>query len=751
MKADAIIDGEPSEDFGIGAMAAGDFDADGRTDLVVSSYAYGANAGRAYIFYNDGTYPTAAASADDIITGEAGSLFSYTMAVGDFNADGETDLAIGAIYYNTNVGRVYVFYNDGSYAIAAGSADVVITGEAGSYFGYSMTAGDFNTDGKIDLAVGASNYSTGLGRVYIFNNDGSYPTTATSAETIIAGEATSALFGRLGLTAGDFNSDGRTDLAVGAPSFNSQAGRAYIFYNDGSYPSTAATADVIISGESGSAFGILMVAGDFNGDGNADLVVKGNASNRGYVFYSQNGLINSNSNITGEASSYFGFSMVGGDFNADGKTDLAVGARGYGANTGRTYVFYSDSANPITAATADVIITGEASSYFGISLAAGDFNADGKTDLAVGANVYSSGTGRAYIFDQNVAGGFTTPLAAGSASVIISGEGTNNNFGGFLTAGDFNSDGTADLAIGARGYSSNAGRTYIFYNDGSIPTTAATADVIITGESLNNFFGISLAAGDFNSDGKTDLAVGASTYSSSGRVYVFYNDGTYPITAAAADAIITGEATNTFGISLAAGDFNSDGKTDLVVGSSSYGGSGNGRVYIFYDDGAYPTAADSADIIITGDASSSLGCSLVVGDFNDDGKTDLAVGGNTFDLSTGRTYIFYNDGSIPTTAATADVTIAGETTTNYFGYSLAAGDFNADGKTDLAIGAYGYGSNAGRVYFYQSRDRYAWIIQKQSLTDPLRDVNFAGEEMDIVGEANQTNFGISLEGGRFQL
>ena len=92
----------------------------------------------------------------DVITGETNIVFAMSMAAGDFNADGRTDLAVGAYSASTGYqdGRVYVFYNDGSISATAVGADVMILGESNSYFGSSMATGDFNADGKTDLAVG---------------------------------------------------------------------------------------------------------------------------------------------------------------------------------------------------------------------------------------------------------------------------------------------------------------------------------------------------------------------------------------------------------------------------------------------------------------------------------------------------------------------------------------------------------------------------------------------------------------------
>jgi hypothetical protein len=707
--ADVIITGETGSRFSYEhGLTSGDFNADGRIDLAIGAQAYSTNTGRVYIFYNDGSIPTTAATADVTITGETtDNYFGQSLASGDFNADGSIDLAVGAYRYSSYAGRVYIFYNDGSIPTTAATADVTITGAANNYFGATLASGDLNADGRQDLVVGAYGYSSNTGRAYIFYNDGSIPTTAATADVIITGEATTNYFG-FGIGIGDFNADGRTDLVVGADGYSTSTGRAYIFYNDGSIPTTAATADVIITGETtNNSFGYAMTTGDFNSDGKIDLAIgaqgyASTATGRAYIFYSQNGQVNTNQNITGNASGdYFGSAMTTGDFNADGRIDLAVGAYGYSTNTGRVYIFYGDGQIPSTAATADVTITGEATNnYFGYSMTAGDLNADGKTDLAVGAYGYSSPAGRAYIFYNDG----SIPTTAATADVTITSVGIS--FGSALASGDLNADGRTDFVVG------EYMKARIFYNDGSIPTTAATADVTITG---NDLFGSALATGDFNADGRVDLSVGDWFYSGAssytGRAYIFYNDGSIPTTAATADVMIIGEEglSSRFGFSMVAGDLNADGKTDLAIGA--YRGS---RAYVFYNDGSYPATATAADVIIAGAGGDYFGQSLVAGDFNADGRTDIAIGAEEGCSVYGCIYIFYNDGSIPTTAATADVKIVGESVVSYFSASLAAGDWNGDGRTDLVVGSSQYSTNTGRVYFYETRENFAWKLQQLS-------------------------------------
>ena len=673
-------------------MVGGDFNADGRVDLAISSISYNNSIGRVYIFYNDGSIPTTAVTADVIITGENTSdYFGSSIVGGDFNNDGKEDLIVGAYRNNNYTGRVYIFYNDGVYPALASQADIIISGEFNSYFGVSMTKGDFDSDGKDDLVIGANNYSGSVGRVYIFYNDGVITSLAANADLKISGGLT-GYFG-YALATGDFNYDSKIDLAVGCGSeFSAMSGSVYIFYNDGSMPLAATVADVSITGENSSYFGYYMTKGDFNYDGRTDLAVGAYAysthTGRVYIFYNDGTIpvtaATADLIITGQgASNAFGIYLISGDFNYDGREDLAVGARTYSIYTGRVYIFYNDGSIPTTAATADIIITGESSSYFGSMLASGDFNYDGRTDLAIGAYSYSNSTGRVYIFYNDG----SIPTTATTADVIITGQAVSSSFGGEMSSGDLNYDGKEDLIVGAYGYSSSTGRVYIFYNDGNIPNNATGADLVITGQSVNSYFGRTIVMGDFNKDNRIDLVVGAYGYSTNaGRAYIFYNDGSIPTTAATADVILSGEASSNFGYAMEVGDINNDGRIDLAVGAYAYS-SYAGRAYIFYNDGSIPTTAATADVIIGGQASSNyFGISMVAGDLNSDYRTDLIIGASGYSSNTGRVYIFYNDGTIPITAATADIIITGQGSEYKFGNNMIVGDFNLDRKTDLVVG-----------------------------------------------------------------
>src|SRR3989339_128822 len=606
--ADVIITGEGTDSsFGF-SFSTGDLNSDGKTDLVVGAQGYNSSQGRVYIFYSQ----NGQVNLNKSIVGESTSdYFGNAMTSGDFDADGDIDLAVGAYEYNTGQGRVYIFYNDYDYGDHASTADEIITGETSNSFGNSLVAGDLNADGKTDLAVGA-NWSTQCS-VYIFYNDGNYTSLASTADEIITGEASSQ-FGT-SMSVGDLNSDGKEDLVVGAVNYSSYRGRSYIFYNDGSYAASAASADEIITGEASSQFGTSMSVGDLNSDGKTDLIVGAKSfssfTGRTYIFYNDGQYpLNATSAdimITGENNGdYFGIAMIVDDFTSDGKDDLLVGAYQYNNDTGKIYFYetrdnYSWELQPqltndfriLNHGGAELKITGEGGgAHFGYASAIGDLNADGKNDLVISAYSLS----KVYIFYND--GSYANDAA--SADKIIIGDG--DNFGYHLAIGDLNSDGNDDLVVGDYYYDmSGQCKVYIFYNDGAYVNDAASADKIITGDSWS-FFGSYILISDLDADGDNDLAVNAWGYSSSrGRVYIFYNDGSYPATANSADEIITGENVgNKFGRILVSGDLDADGDDDLIAGAYEYdlGASTNeGRVYIFYNDGSYPTVATGADEI----------------------------------------------------------------------------------------------------------------------------------------------------------
>lgn len=228
-----------------------------------------------------------------------------------------------------------------------------------------------------------------------------------------------------------------------------------------------------------------------------------------------------------------------------------------------------------------------------------------------------------------------------------------------------------------------------------------------SGQAAGDQFGISVSsAGDWNSDGIGDVIVGAWSSDAgggdAGRAYIYLGA---IVPSETSSLILQGASIgNNFGTSVAsAGDVNGDGHADVIVGAWKAGPSGAGRAYVYFGG---PGADAAADLVLTGEATGDRfgGSVSAAGDVNDDGYGDVVVGASGNDtggIDVGRAYVYFGG---PTPNGTADWILTGQAASDNFGWSVAdAGDVNGDGFGDLVVGAYGNdagGEDAGRAYVY---------------------------------------------------
>ncbi len=345
-------------------------------------------------------------SASTTMTGTAiKDNFGYSVSgAGDVNADGYDDVIIGSVNEDSYSGHAYVYL--GSSSGVASTATTTLAGVAtGDYFGVSVSgAGDVNADGYDDVIVGAHGYRgfTGGASVYLGSSAG----VSSTATTALTGGANDDYFGMSVSGAGDVDADGYDDVIVGAEGYRSRTGQAYVYA--GSSTGVSSTASVTLTG--------------------ADV------------------------------ADSFGWSVSGaGDVNADGYDDVIVGAQGYRSRTGRAYVHAGSSAG--VSSTASTTLTGEATGdAFGLSVSgAGDVDADGYGDVIVGAALYDSYTGRAYVYAGSSAGVSSTGVTT------LTGGAIGNFFGSSVSgAGEVNGDGTDDVIVGAFAYSNQIGQAFVY-------------------------------------------------------------------------------------------------------------------------------------------------------------------------------------------------------------------------------------------------------------------------------------------------
>ena len=441
------------------------------------------------------------------------------------------------------------------------------------------------------------------------------------------------------------------------------------------------------------------VYADFNGDGYDDLAIGSPSDNPGFVnvlYGSPAGLsvnavlpsqvwtpANTGASAAGYVAS-FGTELAPGDFNGDGHGDLAIGFEYselddfgvvvlFGSPTGLSAV----GSQFLSEASFWRVTGGGGVKDWGPSIAAGNFNGDAYVDLAIGEPADAlNDVGVVYVVPGSAAGLDTAAAQTWRESFLGDDELAEDQFGRVLCAGNFNGDLYDDLAIGvpleSLGKFEKAGMVHVLYGTsaglqkaGAQIWTQNSPGIADHGESYD-LFGSALASGDFNGNGKDDLAIGVASedlagHKDAGAVHVLYGvasgltrRGSRFFTQDSDQVADQVEKNDHFGALLAAGDFNADGRDDLAI--SAYGESLGkaahaGAVHVLYGAARGLSAAGnqfwrqgrSAFEYLHGHAETSdeLGRGLAAGDFNGDGRADLAIGVNREDNWQGAVHVVH--------------------------------------------------------------------------------------------------------------
>ncbi len=475
------------------------------------------------------------------------------------------------------------------------------------------------------------------------------------------------------------------------------------------------------------------------------------------------------------ANIYSGRAITTGDFNDDGKTDIAIGAAlasTNGSSSGAVYIAYGSDTpftsdyelSSIDSLTGFTVKSIDQNDKIGTSLATGDINGDGIDDLIIGAG--SAGTGNAngpghvYVIfgkDTTYSEAFSLSNLDGTNGFIITGETNGDNFGQSVATGDVNNDGYDDILIGASNYEdvngiySANGAVYLYYGKPSgYSYSTAIADEITNSNAtfFEGKFAIRLGSqieiGDINNDNYGDIIIGSENDSpnggASGSIYVVYGSGTKfsskvilgDISSNGTGLQIKGAAGNhRIGTSVSYGDINNDGINDILFGAASLN-----KAFVVYGKNNLPSTiemsafADSIGFTIESDiVGQRIGYSIASGDLNNDSIDDILIGAYYSDLNgtdTGTSYIIFGkkssfgDGvNVTDLKAQEGLVIYGENTYDRSGEKVAIGDVNNDGIEDALIGSSGAdpnGSSSGAVFAYFNSPTLTLDVSEGSLS-----------------------------------
>ena len=725
-----LLGSAAGESLGYSVSTAGDVNGDGYSDFLVGSPFWStpfANAGRVQLFLGSATGISAVPAWSFQGTQANARLGISVSSAGDLNGDGFSDVVIGCPGF-LGMGAVLLF--KGSATGLGASPDQTIVGQTlGDDFGWSVAlAGDVNGDGLSDVLVGAPKFSAGKGKAYCYRGTGN-PAMPLVQAWAFAGTSAAAQFGFCVAGAGDLNSDGFSDVAIGAPYQpkipGSNNGAVHLFA--GGAGGLNATAASVQQGAASANLGYsVATAGDVNGDGFADLIAgapgSGGGNGAAHLYWGMAAatLINTTAVTMGGASTeqLGGAVASAGDVNGDGFADLLLGSPGASSNKGKVQVYAGDAAFAWDAAHRLISINGSvASGRFGAAVCtAGDVNGDGISDLAMAAPD-QGGMGAVKVFH-----GSPDKPAAAPQWTVASGGPFAVGPTCVASAGDVNGDGYSDVLVATSGGAIGTGSVMLYL--GSATGLPALPAWTKAGENVGDLFGYSVSsAGDVNGDGYSDVLVGAPgwpNYSWKGKVYLYL--GSAAGLAAAPAWTTTGEALDArLGYSVAsAGDVNGDGYTDVVLGSYNFksGAINVGKAYVYLGSAAGLAAVPNWTALGESAVNGAFGQSVsLAGDVNGDGYDDILIGDPMFDRpiaadydhNIGAAYLYL--GSPAGVNAAYEWRTLGEGAGVEYGCSVSfAGDVNSDGYSDVIVGAYrqdaGGKSQAGRAYVYHGTPHY---------------------------------------------
>jgi hypothetical protein len=615
---------------GSGQTVTADFNGDGKPDLIFAD-------GTVLLGKGDGTFTVGTP------LGLSGLNSNTPIATADFNGDGKPDLVVAST--SLNIFSVLLGNGDGTF-------QAPINTTVPSPGGW-LLVGDLNGDGKVDaLTEGLSYLGKGNG-------------------TFLAGVPSGAPAPGPSSTLGDFNGDGKLDLFI--PGQGIQLGNGN------------GTFQALLPFPAGTLPGF--VVGDFDGDGKLDIVGIASAPSPEVqvLFGKGDGTFRAGPVDAAPAVTIFGGVQPAVDINHDGKTDLIFGANGVlqtfisnGDGTftpGKIYNTLNQYNQGGTAAN-NVVVA--------------DFNGDGKLDLAA-FNTLLLGNG-----DGTLRGNVVSPILSGSG-----------------VTGDFNKDGHPDLALLVASNSPSAAPLEILLNDGNgnfslantyqIPVVQSTADALS-------------AAVDLNGDGKVDLM--GYTYGHSASAFVLLGNG---------DGSFGPPTTAPGGMGSAFGDLNGDHKLDVIVPNP------NGTLSVFLNNGDGTFAAPVSYFAGPPYFGSGVGIpnGVVVGDFNNDGRMDVAVGAQGLGFAV---LLGNGDGTLqPATFLSTGLVEA-------FPPLLTITDVNGDGKPDLiALGSVtpssGVFQGAFQVFLGKGDGDFTSLTPVAGVSNvPFQIADFNGDgKVDILG------------------
>jgi hypothetical protein len=573
-----------------------------------------------------------------LVSDTPSSVAAYQFSLADVNGDGKLDLvALGNTMAGSGQGIVVVFpgNGDGTFQAPITTPITVTVGGPGGENATVFSVADVDGDGKPDLVFATEGLYAFDYNLYMMpgNGDGTFGTPRLIFGTGFVSSIALA----------DLNGDGYPDIVF--YDWPSGAVKVALGTGGGSFQSPVAYSVASTSGTN-----TMVAVEDIDGDGHSDIVTNGVS----ILFGDGKGNFPRRADYLCPTSG----GIVLADLNGDGRIDILTGV------TGNPLIFIGNNPDgpnmsvlfgreggliwsaPISWDTNDLGATT-------VAVVSADFNGDGLPDLASIELAGNPPVGELMILDGSTSGFFTVADQHSIRSPVA------------VVTADFNGDGKPDLAVAESFTPPQPNIVHIFANNGHSAFQELSPVILAAGLSV-----AAVATGDFNRDGKQDLAVLTTTQNggSTDEALIFLGNGDGSFRAGASYQVGTGAS------AIATADFNGDGRIDLATANSGTGGNGGSMsVLLGNGDGTFSAALTTPLSGPNGDTPFRIAAA----DLKSGGKADLAV------------TLVNNEVGIPPALAVLlghdDGTFSAPVLYSVTGNEVTIADLNGDGVPDLVV------------------------------------------------------------------
>jgi hypothetical protein len=403
------------------------------------------------------------------VDGSGGGLDYSGVAWGDYDNDGDLDVLTNGYTGTTRELRIYK--NNGNGTMDAGQIDV--DGAGGGLSSGGVAWGDYDNDGDLDVLAGGGRGTQEL-RVYKNNGNGTMDANQIDVDGANGGLTDNDV------AWGDFDNDGDLDVLA-----NGTRGtfELRVYKNNGN--GTLDTTQIDVDGPNGGMSVGSVAWGDFDNDGDIDILAMGGGASYRFGVYKNNGNGTFNP-IEIELSGSSRGGVVWGDYDNDGDLDILVN----GSRPGFVYLdIFTNNGNGTINATAIVVDSADGGLKFN-GVAWGDHDNDGDLDILVGGEDASSGR-QLRVYKNNGNG------TIDAAQMELDGVG-GGLINGDLAWGDFDNDGDLDTLTSGQQTSGNTRELRIYKNQSATANTAPSAPSTLTSTWAYNATGTSTATFKWN-------------------------------------------------------------------------------------------------------------------------------------------------------------------------------------------------------------------------------------------------------------